>query len=158
VHEVLDRLLALEARSEGWKEIDLQREYDPSIPELQLDPDRITQVFLNLVRNAVQSMDGRGRLLLRTRVETIYQLAPSSEAREPSRMVRIDIEDSGPGIPAEDLPHVFTPFFTRREKGTGLGLAIAQQWVVRHEGRIQVSAGEHGGTRARVLLPIRRCT
>ncbi len=156
IHEVLDKLLALQTRSPAWGGIDVRREYDPSIPDLEIDPDRITQVFLNLYRNAIQAMDGEGQLTITTRVETIYQLAPSLGEGHPVRMVRVDVEDTGPGIPEEHLPHVFTPFFTRRERGSGLGLPIAQQWVVRHGGRIQVAAGHSGGTRVRVLLPLRR--
>lgn len=154
IHEVLDRLLGLQSRSHAWRHIDVRREYDPSIPELELDPDRITQVFLNLCRNAVQAMEGRGQLTLRTRVDTIYQLHGPGE--RPHQMVRIEVEDTGPGIPEEHLPHVFTPFFTRREGGTGLGLPIAQQWVVRHGGRIQLMPGHASGTKVRVLLPFRR--
>jgi two-component system nitrogen regulation sensor histidine kinase GlnL len=156
LHEVLDKLITLQQRSAAWKQIDVRREYDPSIPDVELDPDRITQVFLNLCRNAVQAMDGHGQLTLRTRVETIYQLAPVGSGGGRHHMVRIDVEDTGPGIPEELLPHVFTPFFTRREGGTGLGLPIAQQWVVRHGGQIQVAAGHAGGTRVRVLLPFKR--
>lgn len=156
VHEVLDKLLSLQERSPAWREIDLRREYDPSLPELDLDPDRMTQVFLNLAKNAVQAMEGCGRLTVRTRFETIYQLAPPSADRGRHHMLRIDFEDTGPGIAEEHLPHVFTPFFTRREGGTGLGLAIAQHWVVRHGGQIQVTAGHADGTRVRVLLPLVR--
>ena len=148
--------MTLQSRSPAWSSIKLRREYDPSIPEFDLDADRMTQVFLNVVRNAVQAMEGSGQLTVTTRVETIYQLVPTSQGGEPSRMVRIDIEDTGPGIAEEHLPHVFTPFFTRRAGGTGLGLAIAQQWVVRHGGRIRVSPGHAGGTRVRVLLPLKR--
>ena len=154
IHEVLDRLLGLQTRSNAWQGIDVRREYDPSIPELELDPDRITQVFLNLCRNAVQAMDGNGQLTVRTRVDTIYQVHAPGES--PHHMVRVEVEDTGPGIPEEHLPHVFTPFFTRREGGTGLGLPIAQQWVVRHGGRIQVMPGHATGTKVRVLLPLRR--
>ena len=153
LHRLLDEMLALQTQSEGWREIDVRREYDPSIPELELDPNRMTQVFLTLARNAAQALEGRGRLVVRTRVESIYHVA--SEEGEPVRWVRIEIEDDGPGIPEEDLPHVFTPFFTRRDRGTGLGLPIAQHWVVRHGGRIQVAPAHAGGTRVRVLLPIR---
>ena len=154
LHEMLDQLLALQARSDTWRDIDLRREYDPSIPDLELDPDRITQVFLNLCRNAVQAMDGQGRLTLRTRCETIYQLGPA-DATGPRHWVRIEVEDTGPGIAEEDLPHVFTPFFTKRDGGTGLGLPIAQHWVVRHGGRVQVRHAHAGGTQVRVLLPLR---
>ena len=152
IHEILDKLITLQAQSDAWREIEVRREYDPSIPELELDPDRITQVFLNLTRNAVQAMEGRGQLTLRTRVDTPYHLSPG--ASQPRRMVRIDIDDTGPGISDEHLPLVFTPFFTGRQDGTGLGLALTQHWVVKHGGRIQLLPGHAGGTRARVLLPV----
>jgi two-component system nitrogen regulation sensor histidine kinase GlnL len=154
LHAVLDNLLELQCRAPAWRGIQIHREYDPSIPELQMDPDRITQVFLNLIRNAVEAMDRTGQIILRTRMEAEFQLSPDEE--RPGRMVRVDVEDSGPGIPEEDLPHVFTPFFTRRDRGTGLGLAVAQHWVVRHGGRIQVFNLRTQGARVRVQLPVPR--
>ena len=153
VHRVLDDLVELHGQSDSWEGIEVVREYDPSIPDLEIDPDRMAQVFLNLLRNAVQAMSGKGGIKLRTRVETDYQLSPGTR---PVHMIRIDIEDSGPGIPEEHLPHVFTPFFTQRSHGTGLGLAIAQHWVVRHDGNIQVSSEPGEGARVRVRLPLRR--
>lgn len=152
IHEILDKMLLLQRQSQTLSKIEVHREYDPSIPKLELDSDRITQVFLNLVRNAGQAMSDGGELTLRTRVETLYQL--SARSRKPLRMVRIDVEDSGAGIAPEDLPHIFTPFFTRREGGTGLGLALTQHWVVKHDGLIQVTPRQQGGTRVRVLLPV----
>jgi two-component system nitrogen regulation sensor histidine kinase GlnL len=149
---VLDNLVELHSQSESWKEIEVLREYDPSIPELDIDADRMAQVFLNLMRNAVQAMAGKGRLTLRTRVETNYQASPGARA---VHMMRLDVEDTGPGIPEEQLPHIFTPFFTQRSQGTGLGLAIAQHWTVRHDGHIQVSSEPGQGARVRVLLPLR---
>ncbi len=153
VHRVLDDLVELHSQSDSWEGIEVVREYDPSIPDLEIDPDRMAQVFLNLMRNAVQAMSGKGCLKLRTRVETDYQLSPGTR---PVHMIRIDIEDTGPGISEEHLPHVFTPFFTQRSHGTGLGLAIAQHWVVRHDGNIQVSSEPGEGARVRVQLPLRR--
>jgi two-component system nitrogen regulation sensor histidine kinase GlnL len=153
LHETLDRVIVLHSQSEGWSSVSLVREYDPSIPEIVLDPDRITQVLLNLLRNAVQALDGHGKVAVRTRVETLYHLSAGSQGA--LRMVRIEVEDNGPGIPEEDLPHVFTPFFTRRERGTGLGLALAEHWVVKHGGQIAVEPGTLGGTRVRILLPVR---
>ncbi len=153
VHRVLDDLVELHSQSDSWEGIEVVREYDPSIPDLEIDPDRMAQVFLNLLRNAVQAMSGKGCLKLRTRVETDHQLSPGTR---PVHMIRIDVEDTGPGIPEEHLPHVFTPFFTQRSHGTGLGLAIAQHWVVRHDGNIQVSSEPGEGARVRVRLPLRR--
>ncbi|MCP4007623.1 MAG: PAS domain-containing protein [bacterium] len=152
LHRVMDDLIDLQAPSEGWETIEVQREYDVSIPDIELDSDRFTQVVLNLVRNAVQAMGGKGRLTLRTRVDASYQV--SRDQPTPVRMVRVEVEDTGSGIPPEDLPHIFTPFFTQRVSGSGLGLAIAQHWTVRHGGRIQVSSNLGEGTRMRVYLPL----
>ena len=152
VHRVLDNLIELHSHSETWREIEVRREYDPSIPELEIDSDRMAQAFLNLMRNAVQAMCGKGTLTLRTRVETNYQLSPG---QRPEHMMRLDVEDTGPGISAEHLPHIFTPFFTQTSGGTGLGLPIAQHWTVLHDGHIQVWSEPGRGARVRVLLPLR---
>ncbi len=153
LHRALDALLELQRHGDDWRQIELAREYDPSIPEIDADPDRLSQVFLNLVRNAVQAMDGKGRLVVRTRVESLYHLSPGE--RSPARFVHVDFDDAGPGIAPDDLPHLFTPFFSRRPGGTGLGLAIAQHWTVAHGGRIAASAAPGGGARVRVSLPVR---
>jgi two-component system nitrogen regulation sensor histidine kinase GlnL len=151
LHRILDQILELQASTAAFAGITIEREYDPSIPEMRLDPDRTTQIFLNLVRNAVQAMKGNGRLTVRTRVEALFHL---SEQGARQRLVRVDVEDTGPGIPETDLPHIFTPFFTTKTNGTGLGLAIVQHWVVRHGGRISATRAHAGGARLRVLLPV----
>lgn len=156
LHEIIDKMLSLQKGSKSWNGIAIRREYDPSIPDLLIDPDRMTQVFLNLCRNSAQAMAGAGTLTLRTRVETIYQIRSTSSSEKPTHMVRIEIVDTGPGIPDDELPHIFTPFVTTRDRGTGLGLPIAQHWVMRHGGRIEVGHGHAGGTRVRVLLPVSR--
>jgi two-component system, NtrC family, nitrogen regulation sensor histidine kinase GlnL len=152
LHQVLDNLIDLQRQSPSWRQIDIRREYDPSLPDLSADPDRLVQVFLNLVRNAVQAMKGEGRLTITTRFESLFRFSEGDRTR--CRMVRIDVEDTGPGIAEEDLPHIFTPFYTKGEGGTGLGLAIAQHWVVRHGGRILALRAHTGGARMRVLLPV----
>ena len=152
LHRVLDDLLELHAREAENPGVEVLREYDPSIPEISADPDRLTQIFLNLIRNAIQAMEGKGQLLVRTRVESEFRIAATDRPRNPS--LSVDIEDSGPGIDPEDLPHIFTPFFTRRPEGTGLGLAVAQHWVVRHDGQIRVDSLPGRGTRIRVSLPL----
>jgi two-component system nitrogen regulation sensor histidine kinase GlnL len=154
LHRILDDLLELSRQSPEWEDVEIVREFDPSLPDVEADRDRMTQVFLNLLRNGVQAMRTGGRLVLRTRLETLYHL--SKEGSQPVRLIRVEIEDSGGGISNEDLPHVFTPFFTGREGGSGLGLAVAQHWVVRHGGRIEIKSEVGRGTRVRVLLPARR--
>jgi two-component system nitrogen regulation sensor histidine kinase GlnL len=153
LHRVLDDLLQLHRHDSEWRGVELVREYDPSIPEIEIDPDRIAQVVLNLLRNAVQAVGGKGRVLVRTRVETQFQLSPGAE--RPAGVVHLEVEDDGAGIPEQDLPHIFTPFFTRSHRGTGLGLAIAQHWAVRHGGRIRALSPPGQGSRMRVTLPLR---
>jgi two-component system nitrogen regulation sensor histidine kinase GlnL len=154
LHRILDDLVDLNRQDPSWSALEIVREYDPSLPEVEVDPDRIAQVFLNLIHNAAQAMGGHGCLTLRTGLEALYHV--SAEGEHPVRMVRIRVGDTGAGIPEEDLEHVFTPFFTRREGGSGLGLAIAQHWVVRHGGRIELESKLDRGTRVTVLLPVRR--
>ena len=156
LHRVIDDLVELHSHSETWQGIKIERKYDPSIPEFEFDPDRTTQVLLNLMRNAVQAMAGAGTLTLRTRIESAYHLEHVGPER--ARLVRVDIEDTGPGISPEDLPLLFTPLFTRRSSGTGLGLAVAQHWTVKQGGRILVRSRAGEGTRMRVELPLRKPT
>jgi two-component system nitrogen regulation sensor histidine kinase GlnL len=153
LHQVLDNLLELQRQSAHWQSVQIRREYDPSIPELSVDPDRLVQIFLNLVRNSVQAMKGEGRVTVTTRFESLFRFSDTDRPQR-CRMVRIDVDDTGPGIASEDLPHIFTPFYTKGEGGTGLGLAIAQHWVVRHGGRITAMRAHTGGARMRVLLPV----
>ena len=153
LHRILDDLLELHTRAAAAGAVTVVREYDPSIPELSADPDRLAQIFLNLIRNAVQAMEGKGTLTIRTRVGSEFRM--TSQEGHPSISLRVDVEDSGAGIDERDLPHIFTPFFTRRLGGSGLGLAIAQHWTVQHDGRIQVESEPGRGTRMRVHLPLR---
>ena len=129
------------------------REFDPSIPEVLLDADRIKQIFLNLTRNAVQAMEGRGALTLRTRMRLDRRMAIDTNESLPT--LRIEVVDSGPGIPAEILDELATPFFTTRSDGTGLGLAVSRHWVAAHDGIMRIASPPEGGASARVDLPLR---
>ena len=112
-------------------------ELDPALPDIWGDTERLRQVLLNLVRNALEAMPQGGRLVLRSR-------------HGPGATAEIDVEDSGPGF-AEDLP-VFDAFFTTKEKGTGLGLAIVHRIITDHGGSIRVRSGP-GGTCFSICLP-----
>lgn len=156
VHRVLDDVLDLvdlDPLSEG---VSVDRLYDPSIPEILADRDRLAQVFHNLVRNALQAMQESreaGRLEIRTRIDLDHPLATGDGAHPPS--LEISVRDSGPGIPDAVRDRLTEPFFTTRASGTGLGLAIAQHWVNAHGGRLALGSRTDGGTEARVHLPLR---
>jgi signal transduction histidine kinase len=111
----------------------------PDLPEVEHDSDRIHQVLLNLLLNAVQAMDGAGTV----RVEIAAH----------GHSARVTVADTGRGIPEEHLAHIFRPFYTTRGNGTGLGLSLARRIVEDHNGRISVSSVVGQGSEFEVLLP-----
>lgn len=133
--------------------IDWQRDYDPSLPEINGDADQLTQVFLNLAGNAVEALEQSGQLQLRTRIERQYTLA----GRRHRMAIRIDVEDSGPGVPESIREALFLPLVTGRANGSGLGLAIAQDTVQRHGGLIEWRS-QPGQTVFSVILPLQTAT
>jgi len=155
IHRILDEVLdlvSLDPISEG---VAIERVYDPSIPELMADGDRLAQVFLNLARNAVQAMENAGgKLTVRTRMPLDHRLARFDGTPIPTLL--ISISDTGRGIPADVLHKLATPFFTTRPDGLGLGLAVSRNWVMRHGGTLNIESREGEGTTVQVALPLRR--
>ena len=124
------------------KPIKLIKEFDKSLPEIGCYPGDLNEVWSNLIHNAIQAMEGRGTLTIRT-------------ARHGDDMIRVEIGDDGPGIPEDIEDRIFTPFFTTKPfgEGTGLGLDLARRIIVeKHHGDIRVES-EPGNTRFIVLLP-----
>ncbi len=148
IHEVMERVHAL-VMAEFGESLDLQRDYDPSLPEISVDPEQLIQAILNLVRNAVQATRGEGRIVMRTRA--IRQITIGH--RRHKLAVLIEISDDGPGIPEEMQKKIFYPMVTGRADGTGLGLSIAQSLVNMHQGLIECES-KPGNTVFRVLLPL----
>ncbi len=116
---------------------------DPKTPEVFGDPDQLAQVFVNLMWNARHAMPEGGRLEV------------SAAAGDRAEVV-VTFVDTGRGIPAEDLPRLFEPFFTRRSGGTGLGLAVCQALVRQHRGSIDVASVAGRGTTVRVMVPVEK--
>jgi nitrogen fixation/metabolism regulation signal transduction histidine kinase len=116
---------------------------DEAVGEVLIDPERMTQVVQNLVLNGVQAVEGtdrKGLIQLKTR-------------RTSSDTVELVVEDNGPGIAPDDMPRVFTPYFTSKTGGTGLGLAVVHRIVSGHNGRIGVKSEVGQGTHFIVQLP-----
>ncbi len=152
VHRVLDEVLELLSMDPLAAGVKLERSFDPSIPELRADAGRLTQVFLNLGRNALQALDGDGTLRIESRMALENRLSALDGANLPT--LQITVADDGPGIEAEVLEQLSTPFFTTRFGGTGLGLAVSRHWVARHGGALRIESEPGRGTRARVSLPV----
>jgi len=155
IHRILDGVLALTAHEKISDDIEVERAFDPSIPDLTADADRLSQVFLNLIRNALQAMEGEGgKIVITTRMAFDHHLSPSNGQLGPSLIV--ELADTGPGIEADILGEVATPFFTTRPEGTGLGLAVARHWIARHEGTLHLESTRGVGTTVRIALPLSR--
>ena len=147
---VMSAAVAACAPLAGRAGVEIVQEADPALPRLPVDRSRVLQVFQNLLENAVQHSPPGGRV--RFRAEALPGEKPG-EGR-----VRFLVEDAGPGFQAEDLPHIFEPFFTRRRGGTGLGLSIVQRIVEQHQGEIAAAnrfaqEGERGAV-VTVTLPL----
>ncbi|MFP6656134.1 MAG: ATP-binding protein [Myxococcota bacterium] len=154
IHRPLDALLDLLQLERGYENIEIKRVYDPSLPEIFGDADRLQQAFLNLARNAMQAMEDQGgTLVLSTRMALEHRLV-GPDGR-PQATIEVRFTDTGPGIPAEILSRLSTPFFTTKRKGTGLGLSVARHWIRRHGGRLRITSTEGEGTRVDVRLPLR---
>ena len=148
LHSVLEhvRKLILVESPEG---VEFKRDYDPSIPDVCGDRAQMIQVVLNIVRNAVQAMERRGQISLRTRVRRQYTLRNQRHRL----VVEASITDNGPGIDPELIDRVFFPMVTGRAEGTGLGLALAQEIIHRHAGSIECTS-EPGRTCFVLALPV----
>ena len=144
IHEVLEDVLLLEGQSEAARQSVIKKHFDPSLPPIRGDRGRLTQVFLNLVKNAFQAMERPGTVTVTTRLETDFHIRGSGSDR--NRLIWVDIADEGGGIREEDLPHIFSPFFTTKLNGTGLGLAACYQIVKDHGGMIRVESAIDRGS------------
>lgn len=135
----------------------MTREYDPSIPHLQGDYEQLVQAFMNVIRNALQALQEQERSAdapppeLRLRTKTLRRFTIGETHHR--LVVRIDVEDNGPGIPEEIADRLFFPMISGRPDGSGLGLAITQNIIGQHHGLIAVDA-ETGRTRFSVYLPL----
>ncbi|MFQ5990307.1 MAG: nitrogen regulation protein NR(II), partial [Candidatus Methylomirabilales bacterium] len=148
VNQIMEEILALEEPVLMRQGITVRRIYDPQVPPLAADPDHIRQVFLNLIRNGAEAMEGEGVLTL----ETGY------ERRSPRcfglSVAVVKVVDQGPGLSPEVRQHLFDPFVTTKPKGTGLGLALCHRIVGDHRGSIEITDAEEGGCAVTVLLPL----
>lgn len=146
IHAVLERVLQLADSDAGWA-VKLVRDYDPSLPELYADADRLTQAIWNLVRNALQS--GASQVGLRTRAE--HHVLIGDIAHRLS--LRVEISDNGRGVPEDLAEQIFLPLVSGRAEGTGLGLAMAQQVAREHGGSLGYRS-RPGHTVFTLLLPV----
>ncbi len=142
INHVVNRAFDLVAHSAELQHIQVVKELDPSLPRLMADSEQLQQVCTNLILNAIQAMPEGGRLTLRTSTD--------------DTQLKVEVQDTGCGISAENMRKLFTPFFSTKHevKGVGLGLAVAYGIIQRHRGRIEVQSKEGEGTTFTIYLPL----
>ncbi len=142
VNEILENTCSLMDPYFKKKRVQLIKKLSTLIPEINIDPTQVKQVFLNLIKNAVESMSDGGTLTIETMME--------------KENVKINITDTGEGMTAEAMQNIFIPFFTTKVNGTGVGLAVSRKIVEDHEGSIKVKSALHEGTTFSIFLPVKK--
>ena len=150
VHELLEYVVRI-MEAEGEKKLTFVRDYDAGLPLIDLDRDQMVQALLNLVRNAATALEGQGTITLRSRAVTNFTIGNNRHRV----IASIEIEDDGPGIPADLQDSVFYPLVTNRPDGTGLGLPAAQELLSRHGGLIEFES-RPGRTVFLVRIPLQQ--
>jgi two-component system nitrogen regulation sensor histidine kinase GlnL len=148
VHELCEHVYRL-LRSEARGGVLVERDYDPSLPNAEVDANQIIQALLNIGRNALLAIGERGRIVIRTRVAANVNIGTARHKLAAS----LQVEDNGPGVPPDIADTIFFPLVTGRANGTGLGLAVSQDLVTRHGGLIEFES-KPGRTVFTILLPL----
>ena len=146
INDAVDRSLAIVEGQTIFQNITLDKTYSSDLPKIVADESQLQQVFMNIIINAAEAMDGKGKLSLRTSMNT------------DRTHIEIKISDTGHGIKEEDKKRLFEPFFSTKEvgKGTGLGLAISYSIIQKHQGTIEVESQEGKGSAFTIKLPVTR--
>ena len=142
VLDVLNESLLMLSKSFKVNSIELNEKYEIEVPKVWGDPNKIEQVFTNIIQNALQAMQKNGRLDI--------------EVIKIDKIIRVIIRDSGPGIPKNKITEIFEAFYTTKEEGTGLGLNICKRIIEEHGGEINVESILGKGTQFTIDLPLDR--
>jgi C4-dicarboxylate-specific signal transduction histidine kinase len=148
VSEIVDRALESAAASFPNAKVKIERQYAQGLPEIQADRQLCEQVFVNLITNAFQAMEGQDASL-----DATLRLSIAPEVSNGESGVCVTVEDSGPGVPPELREQIFNPFFTSKKDGVGLGLSIVAKIVDDHRGAIRLDSDTTHGARFRLFFP-----
>ena len=153
IHEVFERVRMI-ILAEFPRGLEIERDYDASVPDFRGDREQLIQALLNIVRNATQALESRiaagdASIALRTRVARQVTIARARHRLA----LDLHVIDNGPGVPSDIKERIFYPLVSGREDGTGLGLTLAQNYIQQHDGIIEVDS-RPGRTDFRILIPL----
>jgi len=149
MNDVVDGIIRILESEAKEKNIEITRDFTAGLPMVWIDREQMKQVFMNLILNAIQAMKNQsGALSISTRPHSKDPLGQAGQ------FVQVEIQDTGMGIPEENLDHIFDPFFTNKDEGSGLGLSISHQIVHEHGGYITVESKAGVGTSFFVNIPV----
>ncbi|QFY60044.1 nitrogen regulation protein NR(II) [Rhizobium grahamii] len=153
IHSVLDHVKAV-AKAGFARHLRITENYDPSLPSVYANRDQLVQVFLNLVKNAAEAIGDRpdGEIVLTTAYRPGIRLSVAGTREKISLPLEFCVQDNGPGVPSDLLPHLFDPFITTKTNGSGLGLALVAKIIGDHGGIIECDS-QSNRTTFRVLMP-----
>jgi two-component system nitrogen regulation sensor histidine kinase GlnL len=152
--QILGDIVLFQKEAHRGKEIEFVLSLDPSIPPLRGDENLLTRLFLNLIKNAAEAIERKGRVEVVTKVASEYHL--NKPGSRPVPFIVVEVRDNGRGMPEEELEKIFTPFYTTKNRGSGLGLATCQKIVNEHGGLLKMESTPNEGTTCIVSLPFIR--
>jgi len=141
IHDILENILDLIKTKIGLQPIIVSKSFSPQIPQINVDKEQINRAFSNVMINAVESMPDGGEMAIITKVEGDFLV--------------VKIQDTGEGIPEEDIIRIFDPFFSTKSSGIGLGLSTTYGIIASHDGTITVESKSKKGTVFAISLPIK---
>ena len=152
--DVLQQSVTMAESKVPRRDVAVVTNVESGLPVIDGDHHQLSQVFTNLVANAFEALDGKGRITISAMTASIEADPAFAGIHPPTPAIVIEVADDGPGIPGDLTDRIFNPFFTTKVTGTGLGLAIVRKIVDAHDGRIDVSSTPDTGTKFRVTLPV----
>ena len=155
IHMVLEDIIILEKNSLAQKNGFFIQDYDPSIPLIEADEDKLKQVFLNLIKNAIEANIDGNSITVSTRAYGDFnsRMIPIGGLKSG---VIVEIIDNGSGLSVEIQKQIFTPFFSTKKRGVGLGMPISLKIVELHNGKMKIISDGKSGTTVQVILPYRQ--
>jgi PAS domain S-box-containing protein len=154
IADVLQQSVTMAESKATRGQVSVRVNLEAGLPMIESDHHQLAQVFTNLIANAFEALDGKGRITITASTSAIEADPAFAGVHPPTPAVVVEVADDGPGISAESTDRIFNPFFTTKVTGTGLGLAIVRKIVDAHDGRIDVNSAAVTGTRFRVTLPV----